>query len=160
MPWVKYPRVDLLFDIHSQECWDGNAMPAAEQKQWEREANDLGVMILCRPCRLHLFENADLFPFDEVHALDDKTFLENSIAYQLAYALWTHRRDPIERVDLYGVNMMGKREYLWERASVVYWAGVLRGNGIEIQTPPGSALFMSYWTSGRYGETAEKRFSL
>ena len=160
MPWVTYPRVDLNFDVHSQECWDKNDMPVAEQKQWEAAANELTAPVLCHPSRLHLFERGEVFPFEEVEDLSPFGFLENTIAYQLAYALWQHQCEPIGEVAIYGANMMGRREYQWERASVLYWTGILQGTGIKITVPDGAALFMSYWMQGKYGKTAEKRFAL
>jgi len=161
MPWVEYPREpDLYFDLHSQECWSKDMMPAVERDEWQERIKGSDVPIYCHPTRLYLFKNAKPFPYDGVHALSPHRFFENTIAYQLAFALFSHRQEPVGEVALYGVNMMGKREYLWERASVMYWAGVLHGNGINITVPEGSAFFMSYWIAGRYGETSEKRFQV
>jgi hypothetical protein len=161
MPWVicrKEP--DLYFDIHSNACWAKGGMSKEEQEEWEARLKDSDVPIYCTADRVHLFKSGRAFPFDAVGRLTDKAFFENTIAYQLAFALWSHKFSKVDEVGLYGVNMMGSREYLWERASVTYWTGVLEGRGIRVTTPPGSALFMSYWMQGRYGETAEKRFAL
>jgi hypothetical protein len=158
MPWIEYWRTpDLLFDVHSAECWLHGPMPKEEQRDWERKVR---VPILTHPDRCYLFKTARPFPFEEVERLTANPFFENTVAYQLAYALLSHQSRPIEEVGLFGINMMGKREYLWERASVTYWAGVLEGRGIKVTTPPGAALFMSYWMAGKYGVTAEKRFTL
>lgn len=158
MPWVTYPRTpDLLFDLHSTECWlPGRMMSREDQAKWEAEADATGAPIYCHPTRVARFKNGQPFPYDDVMELSPSRFFENTIAYQLAFAAL---QKPSE-VALYGVNMMGTREYLWERASVLYWTGFLEGRGVKITTPPGSALFMSYWTQGRYGETADKRFAL
>lgn len=162
MPWVTYPRTpDLLFDLHAEECWQsGQMMPREDQETWERAADETGALIYCHPTRVKRFRNAKSFPYEAVLELSPVAYFENTIAYQLAFALLSHKVDPIEEVGLYGMNMMGKREYLWERASVTYWAGMLQGSGVNITTPAGMALFMSYWMAGRYGETVEKRFTL
>lgn len=161
MPWVLYRRTpDLHFDVHSQECWDHGPMPKSEQDEWEGLAQESDTTLYCHPSRVHKFKTALPFPYEAVGLQTPVAFFENTIAYQLAFALFSHRQARISEVKLFGVNMMGKREYLWERASVLYWCGVLHGSGINVTTCPGSALFMSYWMAGRYGETAEKRFTL
>lgn len=161
LPWVIYPREpDLYFDLHSQECWSKEMMPAAERDEWQARISKSDVPVYCHADRAHLFKNPILFPFDDVCRLTDFAFFENTIAYQLGFALFSHCQEPIGEIGLYGINMMGTREYLWERASVMFWTGVLVGEGIKITVPEGSAFFMSYWMRGRYGETSEKRFNL
>lgn len=161
IPWVRYRRTpDLLFDLHSDECWQHLDMPEDEKRDWERRVNEEGTAIYCHPSRCYLFRNAKPFPYHAILNISPIPYFENSIAYQLAFAAWSHEQGRISEISLCGVNMMGTREYLWERASVTYWVGYLLGKGINVTTPEGSALFMSYWTAGRYGETSEKRFQL
>lgn len=161
MPWVIGPRhADLYFDVHSAECWLKADLPEEDKHDWVQRTDQSGVPIYCHPSRCYLFKAASPFPFDSVDAVSPKRLYENSIAYQLAFALWSHKQDPLDEVGLWGVNMMGEREYLWERASVLYHVGLLEGHGVKVTVPPGSPLFMSYWTAGRYGITPEKRFQL
>src|SRR5574343_801797 len=93
MPWVRYQRApDLYFDLHSEECWARNEMPMEEREEWEARAAASDVPIYCHPSRLHLFKSAIAFPYESIDRLTSIPFFENTIAYQLAFALWSHRQ--------------------------------------------------------------------
>jgi hypothetical protein len=157
LPWIIYRRVpDLYFDVHSEECWRGSISEKHEQDEWIARLSETKTPIVCHPTRCHRFDNAVPYPYEEIEQLAAIPLFENSVAYQIFYAI--HKG--VEEIGLYGVHMMGEREYLWERASVLYALGHAIGRGIKITVPPGSPLLMSYWTAGRYGETAQKRFNL
>jgi hypothetical protein len=55
-------------------------------------------------------------------------FIANSISWMLAHALYEGR---VARIELHGTPMSGQ-QYLYERPSVLYYVGLLRGRGIEV----------------------------
>lgn len=153
MPWLSCPRVSLLFDVHTQECWKDMTL---KEEVWfgnyEKEYSD--VPVYCHPSRFHLFKKPIEFPFDEVAASLPFAYLENTIAYQIAYAIMIG----VNEISLWGIHMMGTHEYAAERPSVTYLIGLAQGKGIKVSVAPGSPLFMSCHTAGRYGLPGGRRF--
>lgn len=155
MPWVEMPRATLLFEIHSQECLDAEENAVYRESRWLPKALEFysDIPTLCHPSRTHLFPKGEDFPFDDVMAAVPCAYLENTIAYQLAYAIYEHKvlGRTIDRIGLFGVHMMGRLEFVWERPSVIYFIGLAQGMGIDVFMPPGAPLFMSGYMAGRYG---------
>lgn len=155
MPWVEMPRASLLFEIHDQACLDAEPNEVYRLSKWLPAALGLyaDVPVLCHPSRTKLFPKGRDYPFDEVMAACPLPYLENTIAYQLAYALYEHEvlGRTIDEIGLYGVHMMGRGEFVWERPSVTYFIGLLQGRGINVHVPEGCPLFMSGYIAGRYG---------
>lgn len=145
LPWILYPRLDCAFEIHTQQCVD----ESNESDDWIprfRERHD-DALVYCDPSRLHLFRRTATYPFDEIRLSLPRRYLENSIAYVLAYAI--HLR-PAE-IGLYGVHMFAGYEAAFAQGSVQYLVGLADGRGIKVHIPPGSPLFMSNFVAGRYG---------
>lgn len=156
LPWIAYPRVDRLFDIHSQAFWDETEASRKLAAEWEPRLPDAPILV--DPSRLGRFPRAGPFPLDRVCATLPIVYLENSIAYMMALAIAEHANGAaIDRIGLWGVHMRGTPEYLDERASVTFLAGLAMGRGISIDIPPGNPLFMSTWNAGRYGLGGGKR---
>lgn len=148
MPWVSYPRVDLLFDYHSQEWHD--TLPADHDvKEWlvKMSVKYADIPTYCEATRVGAYRKGIEYPLQEVLKSVPVGYFENTIAYQLALAI--HER--VDEIGLYGIHMMGRREFEAERPSVLYLIGVAQGKGIKVTVAEGSPLFMSFWYHGRYG---------
>lgn len=154
LPWVTYPgRVDRYFEIHSRQVFDA-ATGAYGKEEWIYNTNAMDTPVYCHRSRLLEFAHAVEYPLAEVRKTLPFTYLENSVAYQIALAI--HERRPA--IGLYGVHMTGGAEYVWERPSVTYLVGLAQGRGIEVIVAPGSPLFMSRSVAGVYGDSPELRF--
>lgn len=148
MPWISYPRVDRVFEIHSQTCAD-------EAEEWFRSggwvtefnARCPDVECVCDPSRLHLFANASEYPLAEVMAGLPIATLENTIAYMIALAIHEGR----EEIGLWGVHMYASPEADFALASNAYLVGLAQGRGIKVTIPPGSPFLASNFIDGRYG---------
>lgn len=157
MPWIRYPKVDLLFECHEKQMVNDATGFEKFDAGWRALAFPLydGVKMLCPPCRLQDFPHATEYPLKAVLSSLPIPYLENSVAYMLAYAIYQQ----VDEIGLWGVHMWGTREMEWERPSVVYLIGLAQGRGIKVTNAPGSPLFMSRWESGRYGISGgERRF--
>lgn len=155
MPWIVMPRASRLFDLHSQECWaDGPQKAGADE--WVAKNADLfpDVPVYCDPTRMHAYKTAVEYPLKEVMDFLPVPFLENSVAYMIALAIFEHA----DQIGLYGIHMMGSGEYAFERPSITYLVGLAQGRGIEVDIPPGSPLFISDFKAGRYGQAVGRRF--
>lgn len=154
MPWLSCPRVTRLFDIHSQQSWDQCSV--LKDADWKDEyiKNCLDIPVYCDPSRTGIFLRPVVYPLEEVLASLPIPYLENSIAYQLALAIY----EKVDEIGLWGIHMMGTSEYVAERPSVTYLIGLAQGKGIKVSIAPGSPLFMSCHTAGRYGLPGGRRF--
>ncbi len=158
MPWISYPRVDALFDVHTNDCVEDAPV---EEAEWKAKAfpgyNDI-PLYCSTPCRLHLSPSTELFSFDDIRQEFPRAFVENSVPYMIARAAWEQRKfGNIGRVGFWGCHMTGRAAVESDRASVLYWIGLLEGMGVEIYEAPGSPLFMSDWEAGRYGVNGRRR---
>lgn len=86
------------------------------------------------------------------HIIDQYGYFTNSIAYMLAHAIYD--LSPGDRIELYGVDMAGGTEYLYQKACTEYYIGIARGKGLTIYLPPGSKLLSAplygYDTDAQY----------
>ena len=160
MPWISYPRVTHLFEIHTEACTQEVNEPE-EEAEWKSKAFPLydGIPLYCStPCRMHLSPSTELFTMEQIQEEFPRVFIENSVPYMAARAAWEKKKGaPIERVGFWGCHMTGRAGVETDRASLLYWIGILEGMGVEVVEVPGSPLFMSQWTAGRYGVTCEQR---
>jgi hypothetical protein len=156
LPWVTYPRVDLMFDVHTQAFADCAGVEWFRKDTWHPTfmAEHGNVPTYCEPCRRHLFPAYRDYPLDAIKEWLPFHYLENSIAYQLAFAI----HEEVDEIGMWGVHMWGSGEYQAERPSITYLVGLAQGRGIKVSNCPGSPLFMSIWAAGRYGVSPEKRF--
>jgi hypothetical protein len=65
----------------------------------------------------------------------DKLF-SSTFNYQIALALY----QGYERIELYGIEMLGEGEYNWQREMMGYWIGRAEGVGVEVWMPENCAV--------------------
>ena len=68
------------------------------------------------------------YPIDDVIASVESSYFTNTISYMLAYAYYKGYKN----ISIYGVDMLVDSEYNFERPSVLYFMGYLRGKGVKI----------------------------
>lgn len=68
------------------------------------------------------------YPLQEIKEEIDSSYFTNTISYMLAYAY--HKK--FDSISIYGVDMIVDSEYAFERPSVLYFIGYLRGKGIQV----------------------------
>jgi hypothetical protein len=129
MPWLSCPRATRLFEMHSQACAD-TFEGQDRDDYWVPKSQQWfpGVPVYCDPSRLHVFPNAVEYPLEGC-----------------------------DEIGLWGIHMMGRDEFAWQRPSVTYLIGLAQGQGVKVTIPPGSPLFMSGYEAGRYGVSMAKR---
>jgi len=156
VPWISYPRVDVLFDIHEDELTRRSPEKAAKDDEIREQVKQYywHLPCYCPPSRAYAYGNPKPFPIDEIMARFPRPHLDNSIAYMIAFALM----QDVEEIGLWGVHMVGRTELFWEKPSVTYWVGYAEGRGVKVTIPDGCPLFMSMWEAGRYGVNDRKRF--
>jgi hypothetical protein len=111
-----YPRVSRLYELHGEEIYIG-------YRRHLEEAIARGVEVWMR----YPIQGARLFPGPEVHRLGG--YCTCTISWMLGHALY----EGVSRVVLAGAPLSGGHEYARQRPSVLYWIGILRGNGILVE---------------------------
>lgn len=161
MPWIIFPRCTRLFEIHTQEVCEA-APESQRDEEWVHKsiAKYGDTPVYCDPSRMHVFPNTIEYPLAEIKKSLPIPYLENSMAYELAMAIWEHEQGhTVEEIGLWGIHMMGRSEFVWQRPSVTYLIGLAQGRGIKVTIAPGSPLFMSGYIAGRYGVDMRERDS-
>lgn len=155
MAWIGMPRASRFFDMHSEEHLAENKDRAIVE-EWigKATARSPDAPVYCDPTRMHAYKNAIEYPLREVMKSMPIPYLENSIAYMMAQAIY----EKVGQIGLYGVHMMSSGEYAFERPSITYLVGLAQGRGISVDIPPGSPLFISDFHAGRYGQAGGRRF--
>lgn len=154
MPWISHPRVTRMFDIHSEGCWAEYAHILTDDA-WLPTFNEKypDIPVYCDPSRIDKFSTAVEYPLAGVMAALPIPFLENTIAYELALAI----HEGVDEIGMWGVHMMARGEFAFERPSACYLVGLAQGRGIKVSISPGSPLFMSCHMAGRYGQAGGLR---
>lgn len=70
------------------------------------------------------------YPIEEIEAKYKSSYFNNSISYMIAYALY----NGYKKIKMWGVDIEKRSEYAFERPCVLYWMGLARGMGMEIET--------------------------
>lgn len=149
LPWIRYPRITRMFDVHTQTCMENCGNDYYVKDEWldQFHTECPNTPVYCDKTRASKYKNAIEYPFEEIINFLPQPYLENSIAYQLALAI----KEGAEEIGLWGVHMMARIEIEYERPSVTYLIGLAEGRGIKVYIPPGNPLFMSKYVDGRYG---------
>lgn len=154
MPWFQCPRITRLFEPHAQvvaDTFTGPESDAAWLPEYRKRYPD--VPVYCDPSRMHVFDNAIEYPLAEIKKFLPIAYLETTISYEIALALY----EGVDEIGLFGIHMMGRAEFVWQRPSVTYLIGLAQGMGVRVTIPPGSPLFLSGYEAGRYGAGVAQR---
>lgn len=127
------PRFDRWFDLHKPEHIINNSdyykfLKNNASKAWT--ASDY-------------IPGTNLYPKTEIiNKFGD--FFTNSISWMIALAL----HEGVDKLGIYGVDMMLPTEYAHQRPSVLYFIGIAKSMGIEVILPEESMIFHKnelYW---------------
>jgi len=69
------------------------------------------------------------YPLNEIIKWSGCNYFTNSVAYMIAYALYTGQKE----INIFGVDMDHKTEYAYERPCIAYWIGYGRAIGAKIK---------------------------
>jgi hypothetical protein len=146
LAWRRYPRVDLLFEIHDPVLWSGYA-PATYRDELAASA----VPVYMRTPHDDI-PAAIRYPLEHIAAeLSPRGAADvwtSSIAYMLALAIAELGRDGGGSIGLYGVDMALEGEYAYQRTACEYLIGLARGRGITVLIPEQSTLCRANFVYG------------
>jgi len=140
LPWGGDSGLDLYFEMH------GPDNPKFTPEYYAKlRSLDAPVVTLERHSLL-----PDCLGYPEGAKAMAGGYLENSIAYMLAYAAFRGVRD----IEVHGVGAPFDAEHEYQRANIEYMIGLCRGRGISVGINPKSELLKSLFQSGSYGADA------
>jgi hypothetical protein len=164
LAWVKYPRLDLMFDVHHRDFKAAAHLRTHFNSHHNPEyfpaVNDgekrAGIPVMCMaenigPTR---FKLGIPYPLEEIKAFLPRAYLECTMSYMLALAIMRE----YEQIGLWGCHFRSREEFLWQVPSVAWLIGVAEGRGITVDLVPGQPLLTSAYVEGRYGVTPEVRW--
>ena len=124
---TKGRRLDKLFFFD-------NPYHSPKDKTMLKDLAEMDCEIIS-PWRVDL-PNYRPYPVEEIIKHFHSRYFANTIAYMIAYALYTGKTT----IDLYGVDHIAYTEYHLAKACVEHWIGRALGMGIEVNIARGSAL--------------------
>lgn len=161
LPWVIYPRADLLFDIHSPDF--KKAIPYNRHFNshhnpdglYLARVNSHKIPVMCHPAAVGtFFKHGIAFPYASVKALLPRVYLDCSIAWMIGYAMLIG----VKHLGFWGCHFMRKEEYAVQLPSVTWMIGLAEGRGMIVENCAGSPMLMSGYNAGEYGISPEFRF--
>lgn len=130
--WNDVHRVDLLFEMHKRPLF------ASKIEQLNKCKKQVMMQELEKDIPL-----SKKYPCEEVIEIYGNEF-SSTIAYMLAYALFLGYK----HIELYGVVMMHKTEYVRQRAGIKFYLGIAKALGIYVWAPEDTQLTKTLY---RYG---------
>ncbi len=77
-----------------------------------------------------------IYPLNRIIKKFGSDYFTDTMCYMLAYAIDKNYTE----INLYGVDMADRIEYIWEKGGLEYWIGYARGKGIKVNISKGSLL--------------------
>jgi len=133
LPKGYHKNIDALFNIDKVDEMLTFTSPKWMAGGWTIEKykeliNNLDVPFITS-FKIDGINKIEEYPLKEIVEAYQNTYFTNSICYMIAYAILTG----VKRIDLWGVNQHGMKEYVNERKGVEFWIGLAMGHGIQFQ---------------------------
>lgn len=141
-PWYKVDGITRWFDIHQKDYiresaynhWDWlqeeHPFPIYMQQKLDDVPNSV-------PYPLREIQNELIGNFIRGEEKMEKLF-SSTMCYQIAQAL----HEGIERIEIFGVELLGKGEYEHQREAMAFWLGKADGMGVDIWLPEQCSLLV------------------
>jgi len=143
VPWVKVDGITRWFQMHDKSSF------TKEHKHnhwgWLQEEHDFPIYMLQKyddvpnsvPYPLRKIQNGLIGNFYRGEEKMEKLF-SSTMNYQVAQALY----EGFERIEVFGIEMLGKGEYSWQREAMAFWMGKADGMGVDVWLPEPCALLV------------------
>ncbi|MFA5340316.1 MAG: hypothetical protein WC332_00925 [Clostridia bacterium] len=82
--------------------------------------------------------NLGSYPINEIIEYFETDYFSNTIDYAIALAIYKG----FTEINLYGVNMTARSEYLWQKPSLEFWIGQALGRGIKVKVHGSGSLIL------------------
>jgi len=127
-------RVNLWFEMHPLEH-------ARKYPWWEWALEKQPPVLMQEACPE--LKRSRAYPREKVGKAFGRYFT-SSISFMIAYAIGAGFKE----ISLFGIDMKGGDEYVYQRPCAEYLIGIARGRGIKVNIPEHSDLLKSSYTYG------------
>lgn len=130
-------RFDRVVEVHVADHWSDFSRPPEHVRSLQQATREGTSVVLAEP---HPdVPGATLYPMADVLArfgplMPCPGLFASSVDYMVALALL----EGCTRIELYGINMTGGREWEHQRAALAFWCGVAVGEGTEVHVAKAS----------------------
>jgi hypothetical protein len=163
VPWVDTEKVTAWFQIHHKERFTME-LENVDHWGWLQEEH---------PFPIYMQQVYDAIPSSVKYPLRDvqklvhhlyrgeekiSKLFSSTFNYQMALAL----HQGYDRIEIYGVEMLGEGEYSWQREMMGYWVGKADGMNVEIWLPEECAVLyqpLYGYEEVREGATGEVKWT-
>ena len=147
------PRIDRLFEIHPIEVLVYNANLGKRDKKhldWLQQEHDFTIYTYADYTGEHILDgvidsppripNSVPYPFEKLDGIFEnlhrqnrptQIYMPSTVSYMLAMAIF----EGFERIEMYGIEMAGSTEYMYQKAGTEALLMYAMGKGIEIYFP-------------------------
>lgn len=122
-------RCDVAFHMHDLDVWESREGAESSTKLVIQYANEHPEVEFYTVKPFSKIPHAKLYPLEEIIDHFKTNYFTNGISYMIAYALWKGAT----QLNLYGVNMTVKQEYIEQKPNVEYWLGRAEGMGVKVK---------------------------
>jgi hypothetical protein len=142
--WPMFPQAnwDRWFDLHHKHVVTDSPRSGTKHYEWLKN----------RTIPVYMLEKDEdvpssvPFPLEEAGNIswDGTPYFTSTPAYMVALAIM----EGFKEIHLYGINLLGKEEYAYQKPCTEYWLGVAWGKGIKIVIAEGATILKSSFLYG------------
>jgi hypothetical protein len=152
--FLRTPGVNATFHIHDMEAFYNDPKTHSSTKLCIDAAIDNPEMDFFTTKNWKKIPHSKAYPLDEVSEYFGTSYFASTIEYAMAYAMWKHREPGI--MNLYGVNMTVKQEYIDQKPGVEFWVGMAMGRGWKVNLQKGHTSILKTRNGLLYGYNSKQ----
>jgi hypothetical protein len=126
--FLRTPQVTKTFHMHDLEQFLKDPKTNSSTRLCIEHANAHPEMEFYTTYEWPRIPHSKAFPLEEVSDKFKTNYFASTIEYAMAYALWAG----CDVLNLYGINMTVKQEYIDQKPGCEFWVGVAKGMGVEV----------------------------
>lgn len=126
--FLRTPSVDVSFHMHDMEAFLKDPKTNSSTKLCIEHALANPEKEFYTIYEWSKIPHSKAYPFEEIAEKFQTNYFTSTIEYAIAYALWKG----CDVINLYGINMTVKQEYVDQKPGCEFWIGVAKGMGVEV----------------------------
>jgi len=126
--FLRTPEIDVTFHMHDMEAFLKDPKTNSSTKLCIEYANANPDKEFYTIYQWNKIPHSKAYPFEEISERFKTNYFASTIEYAIAYALWKG----CDVMNLYGINMTVKQEYIDQKPGCEFWIGMAMGMGVEV----------------------------
>lgn len=126
--FFQHSGIDITFHMHDLQKFYENEETHSSTKLCIEHAKDRPDMLFYSIYEWSKLPGCKEYPLDEIVREYGVCYFGSTVDYAIAYAI---RENP-DKINLYGINMSVREEYIEQKPSLEFWVGLAMGRGIKV----------------------------